>query len=143
MGERRYVSLSVEMGRRFMLSEQIWYDTDMCQSSLGLATPPVKSPSAEKIKYTLCQYALNEYNRYVEIFTADQLLERMWFTYGFIPCQFAFNDIPYRALVSIRGICWIDRVPASVVDPDGYNYPSLLTKVNGSRNNIREIINSL
>lgn len=143
MGERPNVKMSLDIGRNFMLCEQVWFDTDMCRSSQGLTVPPNDSQSTEKIKYTLCRHALNAYIARTEAGQSpDEVLELLWFTYGFLPCQFTFNDISYRALVSIRGVCWVDRTPLSVTDPNSHNYPLLLEKLEGPRNNLRRIVNN-
>lgn len=125
MKEQPKVKMSVDMGRAFMLAEYPWYDTDMCQSSQGLVTPPNDCPSTEKIKYTLCCHALNCYEKRSAADDHDSMLELMWYTYGFVPCAITYQGFNYRALVGLRGICWVEKPPIDLIDPEGKGYLAL------------------
>lgn len=126
MKEQPNVKMSVEMGRQFMLMDLPWFDTDMRESSRRLCEPFKASPASEKIKYVLCQHALNAYCKYQQAGErAVTILELMWYTYGFAPSEFLLNGKMYVALVAPRGICWVDQPPLEAVTPDGTGYPAL------------------
>lgn len=139
MKEPPKVKMSVEMGRSFMLLEQPWYDTDMCQSSVGLVEPFKASPASEKIKYTLCRYAVNAYLPRRDLSLADETLAFMWFTHGFAPATFSYDGKSYVALISLRGVCWVDKPPYDMVNPDGGGYETLVDRLNGVRRSLRSM----
>lgn len=140
MKEQPKVKMSVDMGRSFMLAQYSWFDTDMCQSSVGLKIPPNDSPSTEKIKYTLCRHALNAYEVRRKVESADTVLEVLWFTYGFAPCGIEIAGRPYVALVSLRGVCWVDQPLAEAVNPDGRHYAHVYEQVMRIRGNLLEAL---
>lgn len=143
MEEKPRVKLSTEIGRGFMMAEQLWFDIDMCQSSQGLSAPAKDAHPMEAVKYTLCRHALHTYHERQTILTADRLVEHMWFTYAMLPCYFNFNGVNYVALVSLRGICWVSKIPATIIDVDGPHYAQLVTLTDGVRENIRTIIRQM
>lgn len=140
MKEPPKVKMSVDMGRAFMLAEYPWYDTDMCRSSEGLVVPPNECPATEKIKYTLCRHALNAFEKHSQVMDKDGVLELLWFTYGLAPCGVEYKGIGYRALVSLRGVCWIDRPPVDLVDPDGAGYEGLFKQLTRIRKSLANLL---
>lgn len=143
MEERPRVKLSTEIGRGFMMAEQLWFDIDMCQSSQGLVVPGKSAHPMEAVKYTICRHALNTYHERQTMLTPDGLIEHMWFTYAMLPCYFNFDNVPYVALVSLRGICWVSKVPVVILDVEGPYYAQLMTLTDGVRENIRSIIRQM
>lgn len=123
-----------------MLSAQVWFDVDMCHSSKGLVPPPADSQSPEKIKYVLCCHALEAYNKRRGVLSNNDLLELLWFTYGFLPCQFVIDEVMHRVLVSVRGICWIDKPAQIVINPDNHYYADIMKNVEGVLADIRFLI---
>lgn len=137
MKEQPSVKMSVEMGRQFMLMDLPWFDTDMRESSNKLCAPFKDSPVFEKMKFTLCQHAVNAYRKHQEAGEcASTILEIMWYTYGFAPSQFLLGGRMYVALVAPRGICWIDQPPRSAVEPNGVWYPVLFDQAIRLRTNL-------
>lgn len=123
-----------------MLSAQVWFDIDMCRSSKGLTKPADNAQSTEKIKYTLCTHALNAYTKHRGDLSNESLLELLWFTYGFLPCQFVIDEVMHCALVSVRGICWVDKPSQLAVNPDNHHYTSIMKSVEGVLSDLRYLI---
>lgn len=137
MKEQPNVKMSVEMGRQFMLMDLPWFDTDMRESSSKLCQPFKGSPASEKIKYVLCCHATTAFLKQSQAgASADTTLELLWFTYGFAPCQIIIGERVYVALVSPRGVCWIDNPPRNGVEPDGVHYPMVFEQLLRIRNNL-------
>jgi len=133
--------MSVDLGRRFMLAESPWFDVDMLESSVKMVPPAKKSPSAEKVKHTICVHAINAFKAQSNATDANGVLEYMWFTYGMLPCQFKLDGRVIACLVSVRGICWVDTLPYRVGDADGMYYGSVMRQVAGVLRDIRHLIN--
>ena len=138
MSQPRNVKLSVEVGRGFMLADPPWFDINMCRSSHGLIVPEKGAPPTEFVKYTICRHAIDAYHARHGQMSLDDLLAYMWYTYAMAPCQYTFDDVIYVALVSLRGVCWVSRVPLDVFDVDGPHFAQLMTLTGNTRANLRE-----
>lgn len=143
MGEEPRVKLTAAFGRNFMLAEQVWFDIDMARSSAGLPTPRKDTPAVEQIKYAVCRNAIDTYKSLAGRASNDHLVSELWFKHGFLPCHYIFHGVRYIALVTLRGVCWVDFLPSAQLDTEGPGYRETMLALAGAHNNVRDLIRTL
>jgi len=124
------------------MSEQHWFDIDMCRASVKLQEPEKWWPKTENLKYVLCRHAINSLNT-MQGKDQDTVTSEMWFNYGFLPTLIIYKGLKYYALVCARGVFWLQPLPADMLDVEpGGGYAVVMQTLRGVLSDVRRLIKS-